>query len=137
MPEIFREMELAGCTPDRRAREILTDASVILQQKGWSVFSLYTLSLYALPLFVCSALCLLSLYSAALPFSVLSSLPCCSLSLCAQLLSFSALSLSLLNSSLFVCYLSLSSLCSLCSAALSLSPPGNSPPLSLFCSLSH
>uniref|UniRef100_K3YX23 Uncharacterized protein n=1 Tax=Setaria italica TaxID=4555 RepID=K3YX23_SETIT len=32
--EVYKEMERAGCTPDRKAREMLHDTSVTLEQKG-------------------------------------------------------------------------------------------------------
>jgi len=32
--EVYREMERAGCTPDRKAREMLHDATVVLEQRG-------------------------------------------------------------------------------------------------------
>ena len=38
MSEVYKEMERAGCTPDRKAREMLHDASVILEQRGCEYF---------------------------------------------------------------------------------------------------
>jgi pentatricopeptide repeat protein len=32
--EVYKEMEGAGCTPDRKAREMLNDASIVLEQRG-------------------------------------------------------------------------------------------------------
>lgn len=33
VPSIYREMESAGCTPDRKAREMLQAAEMVLQQR--------------------------------------------------------------------------------------------------------
>lgn len=45
VPELYKEMESAGCTPDRKAREILQDASLILHQKRGCEFSPHILCL--------------------------------------------------------------------------------------------
>jgi len=34
VPKIYKEMESAGCTGDRKAREILQNASIIYEQHG-------------------------------------------------------------------------------------------------------
>lgn len=34
VPEVYKEMEHAGCTPDRKARQMLQVALMVLQQRN-------------------------------------------------------------------------------------------------------
>lgn len=34
VPEIYKEMESSGCTPDRKARQMLQVALMVLEQRG-------------------------------------------------------------------------------------------------------